>query len=98
MMQTNRMVGMGKQEMMRCIQQLQFMTVELNLYLDTHPNDCRAIMEYNYYTQQLSMLKKQYERMYGPMTGFGYAPNQHKTWKWIEKWPWELDFEEESGC
>jgi hypothetical protein len=35
--------GTNKDMMMKKIQQLQFMTVELNLYLDTHPTDGRAL-------------------------------------------------------
>lgn len=83
---------------MRRIQQIQFMTVELNLYLDTHPHDYRALMEYNMYVQQLNMLKRQYEQFYGPLTGFGYSTSK-PGWKWItEPWPWEIESVEEVGC
>lgn len=87
------MVNSNKCAMMKKIQQLQFMTVELNLFLDTHPWDNRALMEYNFYTQQLMLLKKQYEQYYGPLTNFGYAPSE-QGWKWItESWPWENEYE-----
>jgi len=40
------------------IRAIEFMTVELNLYLDTHPRDQRALRDYNAYTQHLMMLEK----------------------------------------
>lgn len=87
------MVNSNKQVLMKRIQQLQFMTVELNLYLDTHPYDIRALMEYNIYTQQLMILKRQYEQYFGPLTNFGYATSE-QGWKWIsEPWPWENECE-----
>lgn len=83
----------NKDMMMKKIQQLQFMAVELNLYLDTHPTDMRALAQYNSYTGQLMMAKKQYEQMYGPLMGFGCAESA-SSWKWIyEKWPWEYEAE-----
>ena len=71
------------------IQEIEFMGVELNLYLDTHPGDQRALCEYNNYSRQLRALKEQYERMYGPLCGFGFSPSQY-PWRWImEPWPWD---------
>jgi spore coat protein JB len=65
------------------------MTVELNLYLDTHPRDQRALRDYNAYTQHLMMLKNEYQRRYGVLTNFGNAQSQY-PWSWInEPWPWE---------
>ncbi|AOT72209.1 spore coat protein CotJB [Geosporobacter ferrireducens] len=79
-------------EMLRRIQEVEFACIDLNLYLDTHPTDKRALMDYNSYTYQLMMLKKQYESIYGPMTNFGYAQSQY-PWAWIEDpWPWEIEY------
>lgn len=92
------MLDANKEALMKRIQQIEFLTVELNLYLDTHPNDYRALMEYNFYTQQLSMLKNGYEQMYGPITGFGYSPS-YGRWKWIDSpWPWENSHEKGEYC
>ena len=79
-------------DMLRRIQEIEFACVELNLYLDTHPTDQRALMDYNAYTCQLIMLKRQYESMYGPMTNFGTAQSQY-PWQWInDPWPWEIEY------
>lgn len=73
------------------IRVVEFMTVELNLYLDTHPDDQRALREYNSYTQQLMALKDEFQRRYGPLSNFGTALSQY-PWAWLnEPWPWELD-------
>ena len=78
-------------ELLNQIRAIEFMTIELNLYLNTHPNDRRALNEYNGYTRQLMVLKAEYERRYGPLTNFGYAVSQY-PWRWInDPWPWEQD-------
>lgn len=79
-------------DMLRRIQELSFACVDLNLYLDTHPRDQRALRDYNTYACQLMMLTRQYESMYGPMTNFGTAQSQY-PWRWIEDpWPWEIEY------
>jgi len=78
-----------RQQLMRQIQQLSFATVDLNLYLDTHPMCQQALFEYNRFTQELLRLRRMYEMKYGPITNFGYAPSQY-PWQWVsEPWPWE---------
>ncbi len=74
------------------LQQVEFALVELQLYLDTHKDDQRALMEFNQYSKQLEMLKKQYELQYGPLLNFGFSPSQY-PWRWLEgPWPWEQVF------
>lgn len=90
-----RMMELNKDSLFKRIQQIQFMVIELHLYLDTHPCDARALMEYNCYAQQLMMLKRQYEMQHGPIDSD--SPNTgQQTWKWIyEPWPWENEYCEE---
>jgi len=74
------------------LQQVEFALVELQLFLDTHKDDQRALMEFNQYSKQLEMLKKQYELQYGPLLNFGFSPSQY-PWRWLEgPWPWEQVF------
>ncbi|NLL70682.1 MAG: spore coat protein CotJB [Epulopiscium sp.] len=78
-----------REKLLRQIQQLHFATVDLNLYLDTHPMCQQALMQYNRYTQELLQLRRMYEMKYGPLSNFGYAPSQY-PWQWVtEPWPWE---------
>lgn len=72
------------------IRQLEFVTLELNLYLDTHPCDRRALMQYNMLSQRLLWLKNCYEMQYGPLFNFGWSQSIN-DWNWInEPWPWEI--------
>jgi spore coat protein JB len=74
------------------IMALQFTAVDLNLYLDTHPEDRRALMDYNATVQELSQLKEQYSRRFGPLMNFGSCPSQY-PWAWVnDPWPWEVTF------
>ncbi len=74
---------------LRQIQEVEFAALELNLYLDTHMDDQRALMEYNQHVKHLAMLKQQYEMCYGPLLNFGFSPSQY-PWQWLQgPWPWE---------
>ena len=77
---------MRRQEMIDQIKCLDFTIIELGLYLDTHPEDQRAICMHREYTKQAKDLKDKYQKMYGPLTIF-YPCNK---WRWLEEpWPWE---------
>jgi spore coat protein JB len=77
--------------LLRRIQELEFIAVELNLYLDNHPNDTRALTEYNRVHDELRKQIEQYDRSCGPLLGFGQSRNHGNTWLWAEQpWPWEM--------
>jgi spore coat protein JB len=70
----------------------EFTAIELNLYLDTHPQDKRALELYNETVERLYALLEDYERHYGPISNFGLSPSSY-PWQWIEEpWPWEINF------
>lgn len=63
-----------------------FAIIELGLYLDTHPDDRKAICLHNEYAKKFKVLSDQYQRVYGPLTNM-YPCNK---WRWLEgPWPWE---------
>ena len=77
---------MRRQEMIDKIKSLDFAIIELGLYLDTHPDDQRALCMHREYCKQVKDLKDKYQKMYGPLTIF-YPCNK---WRWLEQpWPWE---------
>ena len=85
------MSGSNRRELLKKIQELEFAAVELNLYLDNHPECQRALADYNRFTEKLINLKNAYEARYGPLTHFGNTPSQY-PWQWVdEPWPWEED-------
>lgn len=80
-------------ELLLEIMALEFSLIDLNLYLDTHPSDRRALTLFNEYTMRLNDMKKRYENEFGPLTA---SFPSGCPWKWIENpWPWEIDYEME---
>lgn len=76
-------------ELLLEIQRTDFVLVELNLYLNTHPNDQAAIAQYNDFVQRSMQMKKNFEALYGPLTaGFSFSPT---PWQWNKApWPWQV--------
>lgn len=72
------------------IQALSFTAVDLNLYLDTHPWDTRALADYNQISAALAQTRALYEQLYGPMLNFGMSCGGD-SWRWVEEpWPWQI--------
>lgn len=83
----------NRNQMLLLIQQLQFVAVELQLYLDTHPEDQQALALFNSNHTELIQAVRKYEQVYGPMLSFGYSPNMQKCWSWVDSpWPWEIKY------
>ncbi|WP_026487049.1 spore coat protein CotJB [Caldanaerobius polysaccharolyticus] len=79
-------------DMLKKIQELSFMAIELTLYLDTHPHDQNALAHYNIITQQLNALKQSYEQRHGPFIAYGFSPSAY-PWQYInEPWPWQIEY------
>ncbi len=75
-----------RREMMMKIRELDFAIIELALYLDTHPEDEKALCLHKEYCKDVKALKDQYQKVYGPLT-IKYPCNK---WRWLEEpWPWE---------
>ena len=64
--------------------------IDLDLYLDTHPNDREALNLFNSYRTQEKQLCEQFENKFGPLTLDSNALNAN-NWVWINgPWPWEV--------
>lgn len=75
-----------RREMINDIKALDFAIIELGLYLDTHPEDKKAVLMHNEYCKKTKELKDKYQEMYLPLSIY-YPSNK---WKWLdEPWPWE---------
>lgn len=82
----------SRKELMLRVQELGFACVDLNLYLDNHPEDKNAINTYNKFCTQFAQARCAYESKYGPLTNFGYAPSNY-PWQWVnEPWPWDIEY------
>ncbi|MGE6258867.1 spore coat protein CotJB [Heyndrickxia sporothermodurans] len=72
------------------LQAIDFVIVELTLYLDTHPGDKDAVQQYNLSIQQRKKIKKEFENRFGALTNFGYSYSQF-PWEWKNApWPWQV--------
>lgn len=71
------------------IGEARFACVELQLYLDTHPEDETAMQDFLSYAEKLRQLIGMYEREYGPLLNFGESVSTAGSWVY-QKWPWEV--------
>ena len=75
--------------MLHKIDVISFICIEMQLYLDTHPYEEDAIAYFNRNMLMLNLLKREYSRMYTPLT-LAYADTDSQKWKWVlDPMPWE---------
>ena len=75
-----------REEMLERIKCLNFAIIELGLYLDTHPDDEKALCLHRKYCKEYRELTDNYQKVYGPLT-IQFPCNK---WRWLEEpWPWE---------
>ena len=73
--------------LLRAIQMYDFYLYELNLYLDTHPNDNQALALFKKYTALKNSAYKTYIDKYGPITA---DQSSGDYFNWVDgPWPWE---------
>ena len=72
-----------REELMEQIKGYNFAVIELAEYLNTHPDDEKALCLHNSYTKTLKDLKDKYQKVYGPLSIY-YPCNK---WRWLEE-PW----------
>lgn len=75
-----------REEMIMKIKEYNFSVIELALYLDTHPDDEKALCLHRECCKKLKDLKDKYQKIYGPLSIY-FPCNK---WRWLEQpWPWE---------
>ena len=79
---------MNQKQLLMYLNQVSFALTEAVLFLDTHPNDKKAM---EYYQEMKSLRQdaiKKYEREYGPLTNDSV---DSEKWEWVmTPWPWEV--------
>ncbi|HZK34936.1 MAG TPA: spore coat protein CotJB [Bacillota bacterium] len=86
----------SRERLLNQIRAIEFTTLELNLFLNSHPDNQQALRDFNNGVRQLKALKNEYERRFGPLVNFGFGYSRC-PWQWInEPWPWEAD--SNRGC
>lgn len=87
---------MNRDELLQRLTALDFYIIDLNLYLNTHPDDRDAISNYNDMVVKARELRDQYEEKYGMLMATMSQSNY--PWQWIDDpWPWQCDFNFELG-
>ena len=70
------------------ISMVDFLLVDLKLYLDTHPTDKKALDYYLHYSEVLKQLREAYASNFGPL--FADQSNCNNVWDWsTEPNAWE---------
>lgn len=76
----------SREELAKQLKCYRFAIIELGLYLDTHPDDEKALCLHNEYARKFRKLEAMYEKLYGPLS----IMTPCKKWRWIDSpWPWE---------
>lgn len=77
----------GEASKLRELQETGFVLHELVLYLDTHPDNRKALNMYRTVRKKYMDLYAQYEAEHGPMTARGVIGDR---WTWgAMRWPWQ---------
>lgn len=64
-----------------------FAALDLQIFLDTHPDDRKVLEKVKEYKKIVAPLVSEYEEKYGPLTK---NMTSSKNWRWINSpWPWE---------
>lgn len=81
-------VSTEKDKLLYNIQAYTFALKDLNLYLDTHPNDKEILEKYKEFRNTLDKLKNKYVNTYGPLCTNDVTSSD--KWTWINNpWPWD---------
>ena len=79
-----------RERALRKVQQLGFMTDDIRLFLNTHPDCCEALRALKYYIAAEREAREDYEKCYGPLTLEG--TEACGEYEWINHaWPWEVE-------
>lgn len=78
----------AQDQMLKEISMVDFVLVELMLYLDTHPYDRNAMEYFNHYSRIKNRMAREFSVKYFPLTKDMAESN--KEWRWgMAPLPWE---------
>jgi len=82
---------MERDALLKHITCLDFMAVDLHLFLNTHMNDHEALSLYNKIVASSEKSKQLYESKFNPLVSF--RSMGQRNWKWAdEPWPWAAEY------
>ncbi len=72
------------------LQTVDFVLLELSLYLDTHPDDPHSLAQVQQFHLRRQGLVQQFETHFGPLLEYAHSPTT-AGWPWAETpWPWQV--------
>lgn len=78
----------NRDRMLKQLMAYDFTLIELNLFLDTHPHDQKALQEFQRINKKAAELREIYELNFEPLTAS--AVTSTTEWTWVNSpWPWE---------
>lgn len=76
-----------RRKLLEKIAMVDFATIELHMFLDTHPNDNAASAKLDEYKLKSEALTREFEAKFGPISAKDRDANR---WAWIsDPWPWD---------
>lgn len=83
-------ISAEQMNLLRDIGIIDFVIVEMNLYLDTHPHDKEAIEYVRHYIRMKNQALQDYATKYSPLTVYTADLSGNTEWKWAtQPLPWE---------
>ena len=77
-----------REKMLNRVRELAFAAHEINLFLDSHPDNKMALRYFRKYNEEMKKATALFEENYGPITVS--AASNCEEWTWINRpWPWE---------
>jgi spore coat protein JB len=80
----------NKKELREYIDIVSFAVTDVNLYLDTHPQDQRAIEYFNNYQKARNQALREYSAAFGPLNLDTARIGNEFSWA-NECWPWQME-------
>ncbi len=85
----NNMIS-EKEKMKYDIGVIDFVIVEMNLYLNTHPTDKDAMDYLSHYVRMKNQMMREFAMKFGPLRLSDADGCMQNEWKWVtQPWPWE---------
>lgn len=80
----------SREQLMNTINEVSFAVDDIKLYLDTHPDDEKALDFFKEKSMIRNEALKAYAAQYGPLTIDTGDDTCSRQWDWVmQPWPWE---------
>lgn len=78
-----------RQRALAKVMMLEFNLHELNLYLDTHPNDQQALDRFHEFHHEVLQAREEFNQQFGPLAILD-VHEKEVPWAWkMGPWPWQ---------